>query len=471
MDLHGRQALVVGLGSSGVAAARLLLARGARVRAVDADPDAASRPSVAELLALGAVVDCGPHRAGQTDGCDLVVLSPGVPPTVAPVAEARAAGLPVLGEIELGARLARGTLLGVTGSNGKSTTTTLVGRMLAAAGIPGRTGGNLGTPLCDIVLDGDSAEAVHPLELSSFQCETLDEARFAVAAILNVSINHLDRYSTHDDYVLAKLHLLDQQDASGVAVLSADDPRVARAAPRARGSVAWFGLSELPGPGVGVVHDVATSTIPGAAGPLFHRDCLWTAAPHHLANALAASAVALSAGAPREAIARGLAGFPGLPHRSELVETARGPRFINDSKATSVAAAVASIEGSGPGAVVILGGRHKGGDLSGLRDALVAAGDSAVLIGEAAAELRAILQPSVQVTLARDLGEAVEVAASLAGPGGTVLLAPACASFDMFRNYEDRGERFRAEVLARFGAPAGGGSGRLADAPRGGCAA
>jgi UDP-N-acetylmuramoylalanine--D-glutamate ligase len=456
MELRGARVAVVGAGKSGVAASRLLVRHGARVRLLDRDPSAAARPDVVAVEALGAQLACGPHAPGQVGDADALVLSPGVPPTVDPVVEARRRGIPVLGEMELGARLARGRLVGITGSNGKSTTTTLCARMLEAAGLRVLAGGNLGRPLCELLLEADGEEVVHCLEVSSFQCETLDVARFEVVALLNLSADHLDRYPDLETYAAAKLHLLDQQGSDGAAILGADDARLLAAAPRARGRLRWFGLGALPGPGVGLHDGVVASTIPGASGDLFATADVWTRAPHHLANAMAAAAVTLEMGCPPGAVRRGIVGFRGLPHRGEEMGGASGPRFVNDSKATNVDAAVRAIEGCGPGAVVILGGRHKGGDVEPLARALRAQGDTAVLIGEASGLLEAALAGVVPTLRATDMADAVARAAERAGPSGTVLLAPACASFDMFRSYEHRGDTFRAEVERQFGTARGG---------------
>jgi UDP-N-acetylmuramoylalanine--D-glutamate ligase len=449
-DVRGRRALVVGLARSGVAAARLLLRRGAAsVRAVDARPEAASGEAARELAGRGVRLDCGPHRAGQLGDADLVVVSPGVPPGVPPVAEARASGAEVVGEMELGARLAEGRLCGVTGSNGKSTTTTLCARMIAAKEPDVRAGGNLGTPLCEALLDGDSPATVHVLEVSSFQAETLERARFESAALLNVSPDHLDRYASYDDYRDAKLRLLDRVGPSGVVVLNADDAACRDASARVRAATWWFSLGALPGPGLTIENGRATSRIPGRDVELFRRDELWTSAPHHLANALAAAAVALAMGAGPEHVREGLRGFGGLPHRGEILRAPDGTRYVNDSKATNVDAAVHAIEGCDAGVAVILGGRHKGGSFAPLRDALVARSAQAVLIGEAAALFDEGLAGAVATRRASSLEEAVAIAAQLAGPGGTVLLAPACASFDMFRNYEHRGDAFKQAAAAR----------------------
>jgi UDP-N-acetylmuramoylalanine--D-glutamate ligase len=451
MRVEGTQAVVIGLGRSGRAAARLLAERGARVRVLDRDPGAGGRTEARELEALGVRVECGPHGREALGAADLLVLSPGVPLDAGPAVEARERGVPVLGELELGARLAKGCLLGITGSNGKSTTTMLAANMLAASGRRVTAGGNLGRPLCDIVREDDAEQALHCLEISSFQCETLEEARLAVVAILNVSPDHLDRHADLEAYAEAKLSLLDRQDASGSAVLSATDRRVAAAAGRARGRLAWFGVGRLPGPGVGLAAGRIVSTLPECDGELFETSALWSPAPHDALNASAAAAVAILAGASRAGVASALGDFQGLPHRRRLVPTASGPRFYDDSKATNVAAAVASIAGAEPGVVVLLGGRHKGGDLSPLREALVDRSGSAVLLGEAADELASALAGAVPCERAATMQEAVGRAAELAEAQGTVLLAPACASFDMFSGFEERGEAFARAVRALAG--------------------
>lgn len=469
MELRDRRALVVGLGKSGIAAAELLLLRGATVRAADRDPLAVRRPAVQRLAERGAVLDCGPHREGQLADADLVVLSPGVPASVLPAREARAAGVPVIGELELGARTCSARLVGITGSNGKSTTTTLLARMLAASGVPAEEAGNIGRPLCDLVLRGDPGSGgVACVEVSSFQAETLSEARFAAAGVLNVAPDHLDRYDDVDQYAAAKLRLLDRVVPDGVAVLAADDARVSAAAGRVAGRVLWFGRGELPGDGARLGDEGVTLTAGDEPGRLFAASDCWSRAPHDLANAAAAALLALAMGATRDGVLAGLRGFTGLPHRREVVPTEAGPSFVNDSKATNVAAAVASIEASPPRTVVILGGRHKGGDLTPLAAALAAREAQAVLVGEASDDLERALAGSTPTTRAGDLGEAVAIAAARAGAEGTVLLAPACASFDMFASFEERGRRFRAEVLARHGGTRAGG---VTPSSRGGCAA
>lgn len=455
MELRGQEALVVGLGRSGQAAARLLRARGALVRVVDRDEALAATAAVRALREEDVKVELGAHRTDQLGTSDFVVVSPGVPPDVAPVAEARRRGVPVLGELELGARLARGRLLAVTGSNGKSTTVTLAAAMLRAGGIDVREGGNLGRPACAIVLEGEGPETRLLLEVSSFQCETLDRARFSVVALLNVSPDHLDRHADLHAYAEAKLRLLSLLAPGGVAVLPKDDPILSAQARRAEGRVAWFGTAPLPGPGVALEDGRAVSSLPEAAGPLFEERDAWSRAPHDMQNALAAAAVALLGGADAPAVRDGLESFHGLPHRRQRIRTAAGPRAYDDSKATNVAAAVASIRACARGAAVILGGRHKGGDLAPLREALVEREAGAVLVGEARAELEAALSGAVETRSADDMETAVAVAFELTGEKGEILLAPACASFDMFTDFAARGEAFARAVRDRFGAPDG----------------
>lgn len=451
MRVEGLSTVVIGLGRSGRAAARLLLERGAAVRVLDSDAGAAARPENAELAALGARLDCGPHAPGRLGDAGLVVLSPGVPLSSEPVREARERGLSVIGELELGARLARGRLLGLTGSNGKSTATTLAAEILGASGRRATAGGNLGRPLCDIVREDDGEDAVHCLEISSFQCETLEEARLAVVALLNVSADHLDRYPDLEAYAEAKLSLLDRQDESGAAVLAAEDERIASAAPRARGSVAWFGGGELPGPGVGLAAGRLVSSLEGFEGELVELAELWSPARHDALNAAAASALALLGGASLEGCRRALRDFRGLPHRRRLVASAGDLRFYDDSKATNVAAAAASILGAREGVVAILGGRHKGGDLDPLREALLERSGRAVLIGEAREAIARTLGSAVAHESAASLEEAVALAVRAAAPAGEVLLAPACASFDMFAGFEARGEAFAAAARREAG--------------------
>lgn len=413
VELARARVLVVGLARSGKAAAEALAARGAAVVGYDRDPEV----DAGRLRRLGVEVVTGPEEETLLTGIDLVVKSPGVPGERPLVAGARARGIPVWSEVELGARLLGSPLLGVTGTNGKTTTSELLGAIFRAAGRPVEVAGNVGRPLTSL------AGAVGPetwvvCELSSFQLEDVETLRPAIAVLLNLEPDHLDRHGTFEAYASAKLRLFERQGPEDVAVL----PRGFGPVPGAARRVEFGSDDPLP----------AEPRLPG---------------PHNRENAAAATAAARAAGIGEQAIADALRTFPGVPHRIELVRELRGVAYVNDSKATNVAAALRALA-SFPGRRrhVILGGRGKAEPYDRLAAAF-APGDRAYLIGEAAEEIaRALEGAGVPSTRAGDLETALGAAASAAAPGDVVLLSPACASFDQFRDFEQRGDVFRALV-------------------------
>jgi UDP-N-acetylmuramoylalanine--D-glutamate ligase len=428
-ELRGQKILVIGMGRSGTAAARLLLRHGARVCAYDRDPRAL------ESLAPEIERRSGPELP-ELSAFDRAVASPGVP---------LPAGVEVIPEVDLAAPYLRAPLVGVTGSNGKSTTTVLIGRMLEASGLRTLVGGNLGTPLC--ALAEQPADWI-VAELSSFQLERARRLQARVAVLLNLAPDHLDRHGSLAAYGAAKARLAELQDERGVLVASRDDDwarSVARGA-RAR----RFGFSQREALPCG-------ASLREGRLVVLQRDRTWLelelgalspAARTPLENSLAAAAAACAAGAQPDAVAEVLARFEGLPHRAQLVHERAGVRFVDDSKATNPAAAIASLAAQ-PGPVVwIAGGRNKGLDLATLRDSAARA-RAIVLYGEAAPALAQALARPVEIHGA--LADAVRAAARLAAPGDTVLLAPACASFDQFRSFEERGLAFARAARALDG--------------------
>jgi UDP-N-acetylmuramoylalanine--D-glutamate ligase len=413
-----RRALVLGLARSGEAAALALRARGARV--VAHDHDRGLDPAVAgRLRAAGVEVHVGEEDETLLDGIDVVVKSPGVPGTVPLVRRARDRAIPVWSEIELGARLLDGNpLVGVTGTNGKTTTTALLGEIFRAAGTPVEVAGNIGRPLTSL------AGTIGPggwivCELSSFQLEDVHTLRPRIGVLLNLEPDHLDRHDSLAAYRRAKLRLFANQRDGDVAVL----PRGFGDVPGAGARVEFSGEDELPSP----------LRLPGA---------------HNRENAAAAAAAARAAGVPTGAIAAALERFPGVEHRIEEIGTVAGVRYVNDSKATNVAAALRALASFDPPRHVILGGRGKHESYAPLAAAL-GPGDHAYLIGEAADEIAAALATAgIEHERAGDLEHAVAAAARVATAGEVVLLSPACASFDQFRGFEERGDRFRALVAS-----------------------
>jgi UDP-N-acetylmuramoylalanine--D-glutamate ligase len=415
LELVGRRVLVVGLARSGKAAAEVLSGLGAEVVGFDLDPEL----DVRRLRELGVEVHRGSEEETLLQGIDLVVKSPGVPGETLLVERARTRGVPVWSEIELGARLLPNPMLGVTGTNGKTTTSELLGAVFRAAGRPVEVAGNVGRPLTSLV-GSAPPDAWVVCELSSFQLEDVHTLRPRVGVLLNLESDHLDRHGTFDEYADAKLRMFERQSADDVAVVPRGWGDILGDAHR----VEFSGDDALP----------AEPRIPG---------------PHNRENAAAATAAARAAGIDDASIARALTTFEGVPHRIELVRELRGVRFVNDSKATNVAAALRALASFPSDRLrVVLGGRGKHESYAPLAAAFKG-GDAAYLIGEASHEIAPALEAGgVELTLAGDLETAVHAAAAAAASGDVVLLSPACASFDQFRDFEARGEAFRALVEA-----------------------
>jgi UDP-N-acetylmuramoylalanine--D-glutamate ligase len=445
-DLRGQRVLVVGLGTSGLAAARLLAARGARVVANDVRDEGEMGEAAQAVRGLGAELVLGAHDPALFTSVDLVVVSPGVPPLAA-VDAADAAGIPVVSEVELASWFIDATLIGITGTNGKSTVTTLVGDMCLRTGRPTFVGGNLGSPVVDAV----GTEAAGPdgfvvVELSSYQLERVDRFRANVAVLLNVTEDHLDRYASFGDYVAAKGRLFHGQRRGDCAVVPAGDALCESLARVSSASVHRFGS---PDGDVRVDRDCIVNGTSSLALPV---DALSVRGAHNLENACAAALAARLAGVEPPQVADALRAFRGLPHRMELVRTVGGAEYLDDSKATNVGAAVAAIDGlvDREGRVVLIaGGVDKGGSYAPLRERMERVGGAVVLIGAAASRIATVFEGSpIPVVHAGSMEDAVERASSLSEPGDAVLLAPACSSFDMFRSYADRGEAFQRAVCA-----------------------
>jgi UDP-N-acetylmuramoylalanine--D-glutamate ligase len=442
--VRGIRVVVVGGAASGVAAARLLVERGAAVTVTDLRP---ALEQGRDLAALGVSLALGSHPERLLVESDLVVLSPGVPAGQPSVAAARAAGVAVIGEVELASRWLRGRVVAITGTKGKSTTTALTGRILGAAGVRALVGGNIGTPLASQVA-GSTPETVHVVEVSSFQLETTDTFHPWIAALLNLSADHLDRHADVEEYAAAKARIFARQTESDVAVANADDARALAMAAAGRARVVKFARDARIDEGVTVAEGWIVDRGAGGDTRLVRTSDVRLIGPHLLADVLAAAAIARVVGAAPQAIAGAVASFTGLEHAMEPVGEIRGVRFVNDSKATNIDAARLAIETFGGGLVVIMGGRFKGGDLRLLRPVLASRGASVVAIGEAAPLMQQAFDGAAVVRTAGSMAEAVRTAMAAAAPGGSVLLAPACASFDMFENYAARGRAFKAEVAA-----------------------
>jgi UDP-N-acetylmuramoylalanine--D-glutamate ligase len=448
-DYRGRRALVVGLGRSGLSASELLLRRGAVVRGSDRRPLAELDPRVEALESRGLEVVVGSQPPELVTGMDLLVVSPGVPPDLALLERARELGVPIWGELELGFREMRGTgtVVAVTGTKGKSTTSTLIAEMLRRAGREVRLAGNIGAPLVG-ELEGATPETVFVLEVSSFQLEHVVTFRPRVAVLLDVSPDHLDWHPSFEHYVAAKRRIFDRQEAGDWAVVYGGNPLTVDMADKARSRKLYFDLDclgdrlphvHLEGPWI-VRHEDGTTT---ALASLEEFQLLGR---HNRLNAMAASATAALLGASGEALEEALEQFQGLPHALEPVAEVGGVRFFNDSKATNVTSVRAALESFDGGILLILGGRFKGGDLRDLRELVARKVKRVLAIGESREMVREALEGTAPVTICGDLEEAVREAHRAAVPGDVVLLSPAGSSFDMFRDYRERGETFRAIV-------------------------
>ena len=441
-SVRGKRVVVVGGGRSGVAAARLLRDRGAAVTLTDVRAEIAE---ATRLLEAGITLELGYHDSRTLRTADLIVMSPGVPWRLPIVEDARSAGVPAIGEVELASRWLRGRVIAITGTKGKSTTTTLVGRMLQAAGMDAGVGGNIGTALA-LQVPASTPESIHVVEVSSFQLEGTDTFHPWIAAVLNFSPDHLDRHASVEEYAAAKQRIFANQDAHDWTVTNTDDPAAVSLAATSRAKRAWFGLDTRPDEGVTVVEGAVSYVTASSRLPLVPLTAVRLIGRHLLADVVAAAAIARLAGVTADAMTRAVEGFGGLEHAMELVAEQGGVRFINDSKATNVESARRAIESFEGGLVPILGGRFKGGDLRDLREPLRARARAVVAIGEARDRVREALSGAVDVQEANSMGEAVERAFELASPDGVVLLAPACASFDMFADYAERGRVFKQEV-------------------------
>ncbi len=433
---------VAGAARSGLAAAELLARRGARVTLSDSRTEL---PEADHLRALGVTLELGGHTRETFTSADLVVLSPGVPPEQDVVQAARDRGIPVIAEIELASRWLQGRVIAITGTKGKSTTTALTGRMLEAAGFKVTVGGNIGSPLSAQVSQS-TPDTFHVVETSSFQLEQIDTFHPWIAVMLNFSPDHLDRHPDVAAYGAAKSRIFENQNANDFAVINADDPAVLELARRSRAAARPFSIAGAIDRGTVLEGGWIVDRQPERTKRLVPLNVIHLLGPHLVNDVMAAATVGAIAGAAPAAMTAAADAFQGLEHAMELVATVGGVRFVNDSKATNVESALRSIESFDRDLVPIMGGRFKGGDLRLLREPLKARARAVVAIGEARPLLREALGDVVTVEEADSFAAAIARAHELAKPSGVVLLAPACASFDMFRDYAERGRIFKEEV-------------------------
>lgn len=444
--VENARVVVVGAARSGLALARLLHGRRAAVTLTDIRPAEALGPEAASLVREGVALEAGGHRTETFTGADLIAVSPGVPLTLPPLQEARRKGVRIVAEVEAASWFLKGILIGITGTNGKSTTTSLTAHILAHAGLNATACGNLGTPLSALVAE-DASDRYYVVELSSFQLEGIETFRPWIAALLNLSPDHQDRYAAPHDYYQSKARIFLNQGPADHAVLNRDDPEVNALGREVRARAHFFSRAQNLDEGICIAGDAIVvrrqgreiQALPVSAVPLF--------GVHNLENVMAALLVADLCGVPMPKAARGVGSFRGLPHRLEKVRDLDGVVYYNDSKATNVGATVQSLLSFAGNVVLILGGKDKGGAFEDLRPLVRERVAHLVLMGLARDSIASRIGPIVPVTKVVTMAEAVEAARSAAPSGGVVLLAPACASFDQYSGFEERGDDFRRIVL------------------------
>ena len=448
MELKGKKVLVVGLGKSGLAAALFLRKRGAQVTVSDMRSAAALAKEIPALLEHGISVESGGHGLLTFRRQDLIVVSPGVPMDTPELVQVKAFGLPVIGELELAAQFLKGSILAITGSNGKTTTTALTGEILAAAGIETQVGGNIGVPVVDLI-EKSSHRSWSVLEVSSFQLESTELFRPRIAVILNITPDHLDRHGSFENYARAKERIFIAQTAADMLILNADNPRTAEAAARATAQVYWFSLETSVSQGAWVQDGqiVFRASSDGAIEPIVALKDIPLKGAHNVENVLAAVCAARLAGASANAISKAVEAFRAVEHRLEFVATVNGVDYYNDSKATNVDAAAKAVTAF-PGCIhLILGGKDKNSNYADLSDLLRKRVKAVYTIGSAAEKIEAQIRGIVPIVHCETLDKAIPSACKAARPGDVVLLSPACSSFDQFENYEHRGRVFKQLVI------------------------
>lgn len=443
-ELAGKRVLVVGLARTGLATAQFCAARGAQVSVVEQRPEGVVADATRELRALGVHVECGGNHPDLFAGADLIVPSPGVPANIPELVRARETGVTVWSEIELAWRFLRGRLIAVTGSNGKTTTVSLLGHILNGANLPTLVGGNIGTPLISLV-DQSSESTITIAEVSTFQLELAEAFRPDIAILLNITPDHLDRHASFQDYANLKRRIFVNQGKGDAAVLNADAPEVSGYLPDGP-RIFWFSRQRCVDLGACICDGQLVLCLGGTDIPLLPRAEVPLPGEHNLENALAASLAAHLAGVPAEAIAAGVRSFKAVEHRLEFVAEIGGVRFYNDSKATNVDAALRALQSFTEPVHIILGGKDKGGDFTALREPLRLRARQALLMGDAAEKIASQLGGVVPVEFCGTLSGAVGCAFAAAQSGEIILLAPACASFDQFQNFEHRGRVFKQLV-------------------------
>lgn len=446
MELNGKRVLVVGLGKSGVASALFMKKRGARVTVSDTKSGDELRNEIPVLLDNGITVETGGHGDRTFQGQDLIVVSPGVPVDAPPLVQARSLGENVIGEIELAAQFLPGPIVAITGSNGKTTTTTLTGEIMTASGFPALVGGNIGTPAISLA-ERAKPGTVIVLEISSFQLETIQSFRPKVAVVLNVTPDHLDRHRTFEIYAAAKTRIFENQQSEDCAVLNADDSTCVAMSKKTRAQIYWFSRQNEVERGAWVRDGNIVFRDGSGQREIMQVSEIPLKGAHNLENVLAAVCASVLMGCSAEKIRQAVHGFKAVEHRLEFVASIGGVDYYNDSKATNVDATIKALESFPSNIHLIVGGKDKGSDYTVLNDLLRQRVKRVYTIGAAAAKIESQIKGS-EVVHAETLENAIRQAHASAQPGDVVLLAPACASFDQFKSYEHRGRVFKDAVQA-----------------------
>lgn len=454
MDVADKNILVVGMGASGVAAARFLRNRGAQVTLSDSADEAALGEYLTLIRGMDIKVELGRHDSNTFEASDLIVVSPGVPHTIPPLERAKARGIEVIGEIELAARYIREPMVAVTGTNGKTTTSTLIGDMIRQSGLNVFVGGNIGNPLTNYVDAGEKADVL-VVEVSSFQLDTIVSFSPRVGILLNITQDHQDRYPDFDSYAASKARIFENQAVDDIAILNGNDPVSLSVCKNIKGRkmfIHHISASEkgvIFKPPMAIIRDGHIAIDMGVNGEA-RGDLVLSGTGlmgrHNLENVAAASLATLAVGGSLEGIRTALKDFSGLPHRLEYVDAFDGVEYYDDSKATNVDAVVKALDAFSSPVILILGGRNKGNDFHTLERAVRQHTKKLVIMGEAKGEIASILGHLVSTEIVDSLDEAVELAYQTATAGDVVLLSPACASFDMFSSYADRGRTFQKAV-------------------------
>ena len=447
MELKGKKVLVVGLGKSGLAAALFLRHQGAQVTVSDIRSAESLAKEIPALLDEGIMVEAGGHGLLTFRRQDVIVVSPGVPLETPELVQARNIGRPIIGELELAARFLKGKILAITGSNGKTTTTALAGEIMKAAGYRTLVAGNIGVPVVGLI-EQSTEDTWSVLEVSSFQLESTQQFHPAIAVILNITPDHLDRHGTFENYAMAKERIFARQDENDSLVLNADDERTEAAAVRSQAPVYWFSAKHSVSPGAfqerGWV--VYRAVHQGSVERVMPVNKIPLKGQHNVENVLAAVCAARLANVPAETIAGAVEKFQAVEHRLEFVAAINGVEYYNDSKATNVDATAKAIAAFSGGIHLILGGKDKGAPYAPLERLLRERVRAVYTIGAAAGRIESELRGVVPIESCETLAKAVKAAAAAARPGEVVLLAPACSSFDQFENYEERGRIFKQLV-------------------------